>query len=65
MFNNAQRFNQDLSSWNPTQVTTASNIFQTTKILRQYTNYPQFSSALKATYPLTGTYYGTTVSTAV
>jgi surface protein len=65
MFNNAQRFNQNLSSWNPTQVTTASTIFQNTKILRQYTNYPQFSSALKATYPLTGTYYGTTVSTAV
>jgi len=63
MFQNAIAFNQDLSSWTPTNVTNALNFFQNTKILRQYAKYPQFTTALQATNPYTGNYYGITVAT--
>jgi surface protein len=63
MFDTATSFNQDLSSWTASNVTNASNVLESTKILRQYTKYPQFSNALKATNPLAGNYYGTTVAT--
>jgi len=63
MFNGARSFTQNLSTWDVSNITNATGIFDNGCPMLSNTgvNYPPFSSAFTTTNPYSGTYYGRTV----